>query len=272
VDAALAQVAAGRPHADLAKVVHHYLERLDPDGSEPDPTDQRALSIVKHGDGSLTGRFDLDPVGGEKVQAVLESMAQADRPAGDTRSRARRLGDALVQWADNTLAAGDLPRLRGVRPHVALTVGLADLLDPATGGGAAELGFGATLSAARARWVACDADLTRIVLDPDGLPLDVGRTQRLVPPHLRRAGEQRDRHCVFPVATPPPTGARCTTSSRGCTAGTPAWTTRGCSANATTPRSTTASVWSEIARAGGTRSDRTAARSWLSGRRWPSRC
>ena len=29
--------------------------------------------------------------------------------------------------------------------------------------------------------MACDATVTRIVLDPDGLPLDVGREQRIVP-------------------------------------------------------------------------------------------
>jgi Domain of unknown function (DUF222) len=53
------------------------------------------------------------------------------------------------------------------------------------------------LSAARARWAACDAELTRIVLGPDGQPLDLGRTVRLVPPHLRPAVVQRDRPCVF---------------------------------------------------------------------------
>ena len=36
-----------------------------------------------------------------------------------------------------------------------------------------------------------------MVLGPDGLPLDVGRSKRVVPPHLRRAVELRDRHCVF---------------------------------------------------------------------------
>src|SRR4051812_47222085 len=36
VDEALAAVAATRSHADLARVVHHYLERLDQDGAEPD--------------------------------------------------------------------------------------------------------------------------------------------------------------------------------------------------------------------------------------------
>ena len=30
-----------------------------------------------------------------------------------------------------------------------------------------------------------------------GQPLDLGRTKRVVPPHLRRAVELRDRHCVF---------------------------------------------------------------------------
>src|SRR3954467_9866868 len=100
VDQTLAAVAASRPHADLARVVHHYLERLDPDGDEPDPTRQRSFTIARHADGSISRRFELEAVGGGKGQAVLESMVQADRPAGDTRSRAQRLGDAFVQWAD----------------------------------------------------------------------------------------------------------------------------------------------------------------------------
>ncbi len=87
--------------------------------------------------------------------------------------------------------------LRTVKPHVVVTIALEDLLDPATRPGAATTGFGATLSAARTRWLACDATVTRMVLDPDGLPLDVGRDKRVVPPHIRRAVEHRDRHCVF---------------------------------------------------------------------------
>src|SRR3954454_9645372 len=118
VDEVLAQTAATRPYAELKQVVHHYLARLDPDGPEPDPTEGRRLSIVRHADGSRTGRFDLDAVGGEKVEAVLESLLQANRPAGDTRTRSQQLADAFVQWADNTLAAGDLPILRTVKPHV----------------------------------------------------------------------------------------------------------------------------------------------------------
>src|SRR4051794_7290970 len=122
VDGVLAETAATREHAHLGRVVQHYLALLDPDGTEPDPTEGRYLSIAKHDDGSITGRFELDAVGGEKVQTVLESFVQADRPAGDLRTRAQQLGDALVQLADNALAAGTLPILRTVKPHVIVTI------------------------------------------------------------------------------------------------------------------------------------------------------
>jgi hypothetical protein len=197
VDALLTGVACERPHVDTAQAVHHYLDRLDDDGPEPDPTEGRRLVLAKHADGSLSGRFDLDPVGGEKLQAALESLVQAGRCAGDERTRAQQQADALVQLCDNALASGTLPILRTVKPHIALTVDVDALTDPGVGPGAADLGFGATISAARARWIACDGAVTRIVMGPDGLPLDVGRTQRVVPPHLRRAVERRDRHCVF---------------------------------------------------------------------------
>ncbi|MGY1835390.1 DUF222 domain-containing protein, partial [Blastococcus sp. SYSU DS0510] len=197
VDAALAEVAASRPHAELRQVVAHYLARLDPDGPEPDPTDQRSLSLTKHADGSVSGRFELDAVGGEKFQAAVESLLQAARPAGDMRTRAQQLGDALVQLADNALAAGTLPVLRTHKPQVVVRVDLEDLIDPDAGPGAATLGFGATISAARARWLACDGTVTRIVIGPEGQPLDVGRAHRVVPRHLRRAVEARDGHCVF---------------------------------------------------------------------------
>jgi hypothetical protein len=188
----LAGIARERPHADVAKAVHHYLDRLDADGPEPDPTEGRRLVITAHADGSISGRFDLDAVGGEKLQAALESLVQAGRGAAEERSRAQQLADALVQLCDNQLASGQLPILRGHKPQVLVTVAIEDMVDPATGKGAAELGFGGTISAARARWLACDGAVTRIVLGPDGVPLDHGRTLRLFPPNVRRAAEVRD--------------------------------------------------------------------------------
>ncbi|SFO42404.1 protein of unknown function [Geodermatophilus obscurus] len=194
VDAVFTGVATEQPHADLVAVVARYLLGLEPDGPEPDPTEGRRLVFTRHADGSVSFSRHLDAVGGEKVQAAVEAHVQADRPAGDERTRAQRQGDALVQIADNALATGQVPVLRTVRPHVAVRIDLDDL---ATGEGAATMGFGAVISAARARWLACDGRIARVVFGPDGVPLDVGREHRLVSGALRRAVEARDGGCVF---------------------------------------------------------------------------
>ena len=102
-----------------------------------------------------------------------------------------------MQLCDNALAAGSLPVLRGHKPQVIVKIGAEDLTDPATGPGAGAMGFGAPISAARTHWLACDGQVTRIVMGSDGMPLDHGRSVRLVPPHVRRAAEVRDGGCVF---------------------------------------------------------------------------
>jgi uncharacterized protein DUF222 len=184
IDTMLTGVAVEQPHADLVAVVQRYLDGLDPDGPEPDPTEGRSLTLSRHADGSLSIRGHLDAVGGEKVQAALEAHVQADRPAGDDRTRAQRPGDASVQLADTALSTGAVPVLRTVRPHAAVRIDLDDLADPAIGRGTATMGFGAVISAARARWLACDGTVSRVVFGPDGAPLDLGRAHRLADRHV----------------------------------------------------------------------------------------
>jgi hypothetical protein len=197
VEAELVGIAAQVSHQRLRAAVHFYTARLDPDGAEPDPTEGRTFTMSRLLGGTWTGTFVLDQVGGEKLATAIEAISAASRCAGDTRTAAQRRGDALVQLADLALAAGRLPTLRTVKPQLIVTIPLADLADPATNPGAGRTGLDAQLSAAKARWLACDSTVTRIVLRPDGLPLDLGRTHRVVPPHLRRAVVERDRSCVF---------------------------------------------------------------------------
>ena len=83
------------------------------------------------------------------------------------------------------------------KPQVVLNLDIEDFVDPATGPGAAAMGFGARISAARARWLACDGSISRIVMGPEGVPLDLGRDHRVVTPGLRKAVVRRDRTCVF---------------------------------------------------------------------------
>jgi hypothetical protein len=203
IDRTLATVATEGSVAQLTGVVRHYLARLDTDGPEPDATECRGLSLTPCGDGMVLIRGQLDTVGGEKVMAAVESIVQADRPQGDRRSRAQQLADALVQLADNRLASGELPILRTVKPTVVVTIQGRDFFDPSTGPGAATTAFGSPLSAAGARRVACDGSVIRVFLDEHGLPLDVGRAMRVVPPHIRKAVELRDRSCVFAGCSAP---------------------------------------------------------------------
>ncbi len=109
VEAALVAVATDRPYATLAQVVHHYLVRLDSDGPEPDPTEDRSLTLATHADGSLSGTFHLDAVGGEKARTSLESIVQAGRCAGDERSRSQQLGTRSCSCATTPWPPGSCP-------------------------------------------------------------------------------------------------------------------------------------------------------------------
>lgn len=67
-----------------------------------------------------------------------------------------------------------------------------------------ETGWGAVLGPESVRRVACDAAVTRVVLDPQSQPLDVGRRTRVIPPAIRTALAVRDRGCVWPGCDRPP--------------------------------------------------------------------
>ncbi|SDF99076.1 HNH endonuclease signature motif containing protein [Klenkia brasiliensis] len=204
LDATLTACATGPQPEALPAVVKRTLDWIDPDGPEPDPTRRRELHLSRDTDGSggsAHGRWDA--VGFEKVLTALTAYQQAGRTKDDDRSHAQQMADALVQLCDNALAAATTPVLRGNRAHVAVTIAAEDLLDTDEVAGSARLGSGQQVSNTTARRVACDSVITRVLLGPDGMPLNIGRSQRLVPPHIRRAAEARDGGCVFAGCTAP---------------------------------------------------------------------
>ena len=197
IEDALVTIAVTQPYTKLQAAVGAYLARLDPDGREPDPTEQRSLTLAQHPDGAVTGGLTLDQVGGETVMTALEATAAKSRCAGDTRTRAQRMADALVQICATALATGALPRLRTVPAQLVVMIDQADLVAAGNDPAAATSGTGALLSATRARRIACDSQVSRIVFGPESVPIDHGRTQRVVSPAQRRALDARDRSCVF---------------------------------------------------------------------------
>jgi hypothetical protein len=61
------------------------------------------------------------------------------------------------------------------------------------------------ITASTIRKIACDADIIPILLGSQGRILDVGRTTRVFPPHIRKALNARDQGCAFPNCTIPAT-------------------------------------------------------------------
>jgi Domain of unknown function (DUF222) len=104
----------------------------------------------------------LDAEAGETLLTALEPLA---RPtvADDDRSGAQRNADALTELARRQLEGGQLPQIGGVRPQVVVTIDLASLLGKA-GLPGGEGGWVGPLPAETVRRLACDANVTRVVV------------------------------------------------------------------------------------------------------------
>ncbi|MEO3932246.1 DUF222 domain-containing protein [Micrococcaceae bacterium Sec7.4] len=168
-----------------------------------------------------------DPTGGPE-SAADGSEAGADVPL-DLRSRPQKLLDGLVGACKAALAAGTLPVTGGLRPQVMVTIDYRALLTrlnaPGGSGGAhdgareggsgdsfqrgqvtAQTGsllFTGPVTASTVRKIACDADIIPVLLGSAGQVLDIGRTTRVFPPHIRKALTARDGGCAFPGCTIP---------------------------------------------------------------------
>jgi hypothetical protein len=59
------------------------------------------------------------------------------------------------------------------------------------------------VTASTIRKIACDADIIPVLLGSEGRILDIGRTTRIFPPHIRKGLNARDQGCAFPNCTIP---------------------------------------------------------------------
>jgi hypothetical protein len=186
-EATLVELALDTPLIrDLRKRLDYWLDQAARDElavSRNVVRETRATYIRRDGDMMrFSGWTDLES--GEMMRARLDPGLPAP---GDTRSAAARRTDLLIDILEG---AGD-------RPHMIVHVSDGTLLKGATD--LSETGSGTFLTAEEISRIACDASLTRVVFGPDSLPLDLGRTKRLVTPALRAAVTARDLQCVFPI-------------------------------------------------------------------------
>jgi hypothetical protein len=178
---------------------HHHRHSVDPAGYEADQAaaaQARALILNTGEGGMLWIRGVLDPEGGAVLRTALEPLARRNGK-DDDRKLNRRLADALVEMAHHSLDGSSLPRRGGQRPHLQVTATLETLLQRC-GAPAGDLKFSLPISRGAVERLACDCNLTRVLLSAESQVIDVGRTTRKIPPATRRALHVRDKGCRWP--------------------------------------------------------------------------
>ncbi|SDW15820.1 protein of unknown function, partial [Arthrobacter sp. cf158] len=148
--------------------------------------------------------------------------AAAHGPTGpdlDRRTRAQKLLNGLVGACALAMSTGKLPSNGGLRPQLTVTIDHRHLFEQLThhnkpnhtghtGTGPNPLSSGTAtftgpLHPNTIRKIACDADIIPVLLGSQGRVLDIGRTTRIFPPHIRKAITARDGGCAFPDCTMP---------------------------------------------------------------------
>ncbi|MDR6557242.1 hypothetical protein J2809_001593 [Arthrobacter pascens] len=91
----------------------------------------------------------------------------------------------------------------GPPPFPGTAPGTDQPLPPGTATGTGTFTFTGPVTPAIIRKIACDADIIPVLLGSEGRILDIGRTTRIFPPHIRKALTARDQGCAFPNCTIP---------------------------------------------------------------------
>ena len=178
---------------------HHMRHAADAEAyvaDEVQAVESRSLTLSTGEGGMVWLRGVLDPEGGAVLRTALEPLARR-AGTGDDRKRDRRLGDALVELGAHSLDAGLVPQRASQRTHLQVTTTLETLLQRA-GAPAADMEFSLPISAKAVERIACDCNVTRVLLSSDSAVIDVGRSKRVVSPAQRRALDVRDKGCRWP--------------------------------------------------------------------------
>jgi len=167
----------------------------------------RSLTHEFAEDGSLMLKARLPAVAGALVlkalEAALEGLPKAVISAEVAEERpipySARRADALGALAEGFLAKSEACSSSADHYQVVVHVDAETLRERTAG--RCEIEQGPSLPAETARRVACDASVLRVLEDPNGEPLDVGRKTRTIPAAIRRALNSRDGGCRFPGCT-----------------------------------------------------------------------
>ncbi|MEO8106961.1 MAG: DUF222 domain-containing protein [Actinomycetes bacterium] len=211
-------VDVGRLRA-AGKTLQHV---VDPDGAFSNAQkqhDRRYLHLSPLLDGMVALDGLLDAEGAAALDAALAPFLV---PSGDhdLRTSPQRRADGLIDLARSAMT-NDPTTLGGQPVQLQVLVPAASLIESTqsgstqsgttrtpSAGGVPRLGPSPCQSTALTpqafERLGCDASVARLVFGPGGIPLDLGRSQRLFSPTQRRALAYRDGGCRFPGCSRPP--------------------------------------------------------------------
>jgi uncharacterized protein DUF222/HNH endonuclease len=185
---------------------HHMRHAADPDGYAADEAhgvEARSVTIKTGEGGMVWVRGVFDPEGAAVLRTAFEPLARRNGK-DDDRKRDRRLADAAVELASRSLDNALVPQRGSVRPHLQVTTTLETLIQRA-GAQAADLELSLPISAKAVERMACDCNVTRVLLGADSAVIDVGRSRRVISSSQRRVLKARDKGCRFPGCDRPAT-------------------------------------------------------------------
>lgn len=175
-----------------------------------------SLTMWSNGDGTWQGRFVLPELQARMLKTVVDAfaaprrghLAEAQRPrVGRARVEAeqdkpydRKAGEALLALIEH-LPVDGLPTTGGTPARIVVTIEEAKLRSAVA---AATLGTGERVSATQLRRLACTHGILPAVLGGHGVPVDLGRSQRLFSRAQRDALAVLDGGCVAPGCDRPP--------------------------------------------------------------------
>jgi hypothetical protein len=197
----------------------------DADDQQPEPAEPAHLSMGVDGDGRFRLRYDAPAEVGALVEAALaeakDQLFHALSPDGDGVSdEQKRALDGDVSDPNRCSADGGRPRVTWADALLLMATRSLDAAGSSESGGAARraryrvqvhldtdggwLTGRPRLPQHIANQLTCDGTLTP-VWETEGHPVNVGRTQRVVPHRTRVLILDRDRGAGSPGAAPPAT-------------------------------------------------------------------
>lgn len=209
VEQVMLDVARSVDAASLVGFGNRVRQVVDPDGALTDANrahDRRWLTVAKTFSGLVSVDGLLDAEGGATLLTVLAAGAVPNGPE-DRRTSGQRRADTLVELCRQALDRGEVSSTGGLEPHVLVTTSLESLQAAAVAESHADLAeveWGGSIQPESARRIACDATISRVLVDPQGLPLDIGRSTRVISPAIRTALVTRDKGCVAECCDRPP--------------------------------------------------------------------